>query len=64
MKQDILFKEVERIAKKNKLMELHYDVESFPAGEPYFTTTQETDIRELIMEGVDVEEIISIIKLW
>ncbi len=64
MKQDILFKEVERIAKKNKLMELHYDVESFPAGEPYFTTSQEADIIDHIMGGLDVEEIIDIIKLW
>ena len=36
----------------------------FKSEEPYFTTSQETDIKELISEGLGVDEIISHIKKW
>ena len=35
MKQIKLYKEVEDICKKEKIMEKHYGVESFPDNEPY-----------------------------
>lgn len=46
-----LFDEIEKIAKEQKIMEHHYGVESFPENEPYFTTSQETDIWEMIHDG-------------
>ena len=45
-------------------MEKHYGVEKFGDNEPYFTTTQETDVWEMIHDGVDASEIISIIRQW
>jgi hypothetical protein len=45
-------------------MEKHYGVESFPDNEPYFTTSQETDIKEMISDGLDINKIISTIKKW
>jgi len=59
-----IYKEVELICKKERIMEKHYNVESFKVEEPYFTTSQETDIREMISDGLDVDEIISIIRKW
>ena len=64
MKQIKLYKEVESICKKEKIMEKHYGVESFPDNEPYFTTSQETDIKEMISDGLDINKIISTIKKW
>ena len=62
--QDKIYKEVEIIAKGDKIMEKHYGVKLFPKDEPYFTTSQETDIMEMIYTGMDAEEIISIMKQW
>jgi hypothetical protein len=45
-------------------MEKHYNVESFNSEEPYFTTSQETDIREMIIDGLDINTIISTIRKW
>lgn len=64
MKQDKAYKEVEALAKGEKIMEKRYGVESFKEGEPYFTTSQETDIWELIRDGLSVDEIISEMKQW
>lgn len=47
-----------------KVMEKHYGVEKFKDGDPYFTTSQETDIKEMISDGLEIDEIISIIKKW
>ena len=59
-----IYNEVEMICKKERIMEKHYDVESFGEGEPYFTTSQETDIKEFIHDGLEIDEIISIIRQW
>lgn len=52
------------ICRKERIMEKHYRVKMFKSEEPYFTTSQETDIKELISEGLGVDEIISHIKKW
>ena len=64
MKQEIIYNEVETLAKNERLMEKRYGVESFKVGEPYFTTSQETDIRVLISEGLTPDEIISQMRMW
>ena len=64
MKHEKIYKEVEMICRKERIMERHYGVEKFNDGEPYFTTSQETDVREMISDGLDVEEIISTIRKW
>lgn len=64
MKYDNIYKEVEDFCKKEKIMENYYEVESFKEDEPYFTTSQETDIQEMISDGFEVDEIVSIIKQW
>ena len=65
MKHEKIYKEVEMICRKERIMEKHYGVvEKFNDGEPYFTTSQETDVREMISDGLDVEEIISTIRKW
>lgn len=64
MNQEKTYKEVEIICKKERIMEKHYNVESFKAGEPYFTTSQETDIREMISDGLEINAIISTIRKW
>lgn len=64
MKHEKFYKEVEMICRKEHIMEKHYGVDKFDDKEPYFTTSQETDIREMISDGVEIEEIISIIREW
>ena len=64
MKQENIYNEVEKLAKQNKLMEKRYGVESFPPHEPYFTTSQETDIWEMIRDGMEANEIVEVIKKW
>ena len=65
MKHEKIYKEVEMMCRKERIMEKHYCVvEKFNDGEPYFTTSQETDVREMISDGLDVEEIISTIRKW
>lgn len=64
MKHEKIYKEVEMICRKERIMEKHYGVEKFNDGEPYFTTSQETDIREMISDGLEIEEIISTIRKW
>ena len=55
---------ITKLCRKEFIMEKHYGVEKFNDGETYFTTSQETDIREMISDGLDVEEIISTIRKW
>ena len=64
MRQDKIYGEVEALAKSEKIMEKRYGVESFKDEEPYFTTSEETDIWELIRDGLTSTEIISKIKQW
>jgi hypothetical protein len=64
MKKDNIFKEVEAICKDQHIMETHYGVLSFNDNQPYFTSSQEQDIKEMINDGLNVNDIISIIKQW
>lgn len=63
-KFDKIYKEVEKITREKKLMEKRYGIDSIPSNEPIFTTSQETDVKEYIYDGMDVDEIIEIIKQW
>ena len=64
MKNAIKIKDVEMICRKERIMENHYGVENFNDNEPYFTTSQETDIKELINDGMNLNAIISTIRKW
>ena len=64
MKQEKIYKQVELICKDKHIMEDHHGVERFSEGEPYFTTSEETDIKEMISDGISIDEIISTIKKW
>ena len=64
MKQDEIYKEVESLAKSQSIMEKKYGVSVFGDGEPYFTTSQETDVWDFIRDGLTASEIISQIKQW
>jgi hypothetical protein len=50
MKQEKLFKQVELKVREEKLIEKRYGIHKIPDGEPTFTTSQETDIWEIITE--------------
>lgn len=52
------------ICREERIMEKHYGVEKFNDNEPYFTTSQETDIMEMLSDGFDSQEIISTIRKW
>lgn len=64
MRQDRIYKEVETKCKEECIMERYYGVESFNEGEPYFTTSQETDVWEMIRDGMTSDEIVNNIKMW
>jgi hypothetical protein len=64
MRHEQIYNEVELICKNERIMEKHYGVEKFNDGEPYFTDSQRTDVWELIGEGFQLDEIISIIRNW
>ncbi len=64
MKQEKLFKQVELKVREEKLIEKRYGIDKIPDGELTFTTSQETDIWEMISDGLDLEEILSIIRQW
>lgn len=64
MKRDKIYKQIELICKEQHIMEDHYGVDTFNTTEPYFTTSQECDIKEMISDGVHICEIISTIKKW
>lgn len=59
----IKYKEIEKLAKLEKVMEKHYGYD-IPDNEPYFTTSQETDINEMISDGLSIDDIIKHIKKW
>jgi len=64
MKQDILFKQIESKVREEKIIEKIYNIDTIPDNEPTFTTSQETDIWEMISDGMDFNEIINIIRQW
>lgn len=63
-KNPIMLKKIEEICKKQHIMEKYYGVEKFNEDEPYFTTSQEADIIEMISDGFGVEQIINTIQKW
>jgi len=64
MKKDKLYKDVEFKVREEKLVEKRYNIDKIPDGEPTFTTSQETDIWEMISDGMDLEEILLNIRQW
>lgn len=64
MKHEKIYKEIKMICKNERIMEKYYGIENFDDEEPYFTTSQETDIREMINAGLEIDEIISTIRKW
>ncbi len=64
MTSEQIYKEVERLVREQKIMEKHYNIESIPSSEPIFTTSQESDVRELISDGLRIPEIIYFIRKW
>lgn len=64
MKPQQIYNEVERLVREQKIMEKHYRIKLIPLTEPIFTTSQETDVRELISDGLDVEVILLVIRKW
>ena len=64
-KQEKIFKEIEN-RMKDYMMMRNGGVEDGEGNEvdATFTTSQETDVKELIRDGLSVEEIISTIKRW
>ncbi len=64
MKQVDIYKEIEKRVKKEKLIEKYYGISEIPKDEPLFTTSQETDVWEMIRDGMDVKKIMSIIRQW
>jgi hypothetical protein len=64
MRHDKLYNEIERACKDERIMEKHYGVEQFNPNDPYFTDSQEMDIRCMISEGLEFDEIMSVIKKW
>jgi len=66
MKQDKIYTEVENICRRERIMEMHYGVEMFiiDTDTHYFTSSQEADIWDMIRDGLEVDEIVSIIKQW
>lgn len=61
---DKMYNEIEKIVREQKIMEKHYKIKLIPLNEPIFTTSQETDVKEYISDGMTINEIISIIKQW
>lgn len=59
-----LKEKIEKVVREQKIMEKHYGIDLIPADEPIFTTSQETDVWEFIMEGYTFDEIITQIKQW
>jgi len=57
-------RKVEKIVREKGIMEKRYDIDIIPLSERIFTTSQETDVWELISDGFEIDEIISKIKKW
>ena len=64
MKPQQTFKELERLVREQQIMEKHYRIKLIPPSEPIFTTSQETDVKEMISDGLTIDEILSIIRRW
>lgn len=63
MKKEHLYKEIENSVRELGIMENHHKI-SIPLNQPIFTSSQEMDVKELINDGLNKEEIITIIKQW
>ena len=57
MTHEEIFKAVDKKVREEKLLDKYYDT-VIPIDEPLFTSSWETDINELIQDGLDVDEIL------
>lgn len=64
MKYNTKFNIIESKVRDERIIERLYNIESIPEGEPTFTTSQETDINEMISDGLSINEIMNVIKKW
>jgi hypothetical protein len=64
MKLEKTYKQIEQIVRQEKIMEKYYNIPLIPIDERTFTTSQETDIKEMILDGLDIPQIINKIKKW
>jgi hypothetical protein len=64
MESKKILNQIESVCREGRIMEKHYGVNSFSESDPYFADSQETDIKEMISDGLDIKEIVSIIKKW
>jgi hypothetical protein len=64
MRHVIKYNELEKLVREQEIMEKHYGIKSIPMNEPIFTTSQETDVMELIRDGLTIDEILSVIRKW
>jgi len=64
MKQERIYNKVVEKVKEERIIETRYGITEIPEGEPLFTTSQETDVWEMVRDGMNVEEIVSIIRQW
>lgn len=64
MKNNEKFTIIETQVRNEHIIERLYNIECIPDGEPTFTTSQETDIKEMISDGMTINEIINQIKKW
>lgn len=60
----IKYNELERLVREQQIMEKHYRIKQILPSEPIFTTSQETDVKEMISDGLTIDEILSVIRKW
>ena len=52
MKQIYIYNEIEKKVNEEKIIEKRYNIPEIPKGEPLFTTSQETDVWDMISDGI------------
>ena len=60
----IKYNELEKLVREQQIMEKHYRIKQIPLTEPIFTTSQETDVKEMISDGLTIDEILSKVRKW
>lgn len=64
MRQQKIYDLVEKKVREEGIIEEKYSIDPIPENERVFTTSQETDVMEMISELMTVDEIVDIIKQW
>lgn len=59
-----MYETIEKRVRSEQIIEEKYGIPIIPEDERLFTTSQETDVREYIYDGLTEDEIIEIIKQW